>query len=91
MSNKFGGSSFDVVYIEDSAALPHDCPYCWEGYITDTQRLDFILQHKASWYPGYYKKDAACGTLCYGANRKEVEGVTMRAAIDAAIREEAAK
>jgi hypothetical protein len=55
-------------------------------YITDTQRLDFVISAKTSWYPNA-RDGTDIGILCYdcGGNRAEAFGKTMREAIDAAI------
>lgn len=54
----------------------------------DAQRLDFMIENNTSWYPGFYngkwQDEKSRGTMCYGFNRTEAEGSTMREAIDAA-------
>ncbi|MEX3983855.1 hypothetical protein AB4Y45_33255 [Paraburkholderia sp. EG287A] len=49
-------------------------------------RMDFILKHRTTWYPGRARNGSGNGLLCYqfGNSRREVEGATMRDALDVA-------
>lgn len=62
--------------------------------ITDTQRLDFHIERRVTWYPGYYdgqwQSDLKRGTMVYNLNgqRADIEGVDLRDATDNAIKKE---
>lgn len=56
--------------------------------ITDTERLDFTVSAETTWYPGRARNGSGAGILCYAykGRRAEAEGLTIRDALDAAIR-----
>ena len=51
----------------------------------ERERLDFVIQRSTTWYPG--RGQGGWGILCYQykGSRHEVQGPTMRAALDTAI------
>ena len=50
-------------------------------------RMEFIVKHQTTWYPGRARDGSGNGILCYqfGSSRREAEGATMRDAIDVAM------
>jgi len=63
-------------------------PQAGVSEITDSERLDFTVSAETTWYPGRARNGSGAGILCYAykGRRAEAEGMTIRDALDAAIR-----